>query len=72
MISVPMNGHEFSVSKKVFPATITKSQSFMDLVPHLNCLTEPRFRISRVVWLFLKRYVYNVYGLAFALTKVLG
>jgi hypothetical protein len=71
MISVPMNGHEFSVSKKVFPATITKSQSFMDLVPHLNCLTELPVSYQQGGVLFLKRYVYNVYGLAFALTKVL-
>lgn len=32
------------------PVTTTKNQSFMDLEPRLNCLTELLFRISRVVF----------------------
>ena len=50
MINVKMNGLTFSVKSKASHVITTKNQSFMDSVPHLNCLTELLFRISRVVF----------------------
>ena len=47
-INAPTNGHASSLNKKASPVTTTKSQSFMDLVPHLSCLTALLCRTNKV------------------------
>jgi hypothetical protein len=61
----------FREERKASPVTTTKSLFCTALARLLNCLTALQCRISRVACCSCKRYVYNVYGLAFALTKVL-
>jgi hypothetical protein len=71
MINVPMNGHEYFREQEGIPRNYHEEPVLYGFgaAPQLPDGTPVTYQQGGV--LFLKRYVYKVYGLAFALTKVL-